>query len=107
MGNQVEGYFEKGQKTVIIEDLVSTGKSSLQVCEVVRKEGLEVVGMVSIFTYGFPIAAEAFKTAGIPLFSFTNYPTLINLAIEKGLVEPQVENTLLNWANDPAGWQRI
>src|SRR5205814_4960179 len=58
LGNQVEGYFEKGQKTVVIEDLVSTGKSSLQVVDVLRKEGLHVGGMVSIFNYGFPVASE-------------------------------------------------
>src|SRR5689334_22618244 len=63
LGNQIEGYFEKGQKTVIIEDLVSTGKSSLQVVDVLRDQGLEIAGMVSIFTYGFPVAAEAFQKA--------------------------------------------
>src|SRR5690242_20549499 len=63
LGNQVEGYYEKGQKAVVIEDLVSTGKSSLQVVDVLKNAGVEVVGMVSIFTYDFPVAVEAFKAA--------------------------------------------
>jgi orotate phosphoribosyltransferase len=107
LGNQIEGYYQKGQKTVIIEDLVSTGKSSLQVCDVVKREGLEVTGMVSIFTYGFGVADEAFRNAGIPLHSLTNYSTLIALALEKGIIDPSVENTLLNWRKDPSGWKGI
>src|SRR5882757_8282861 len=66
LGNQIEGFYEKGQKTVVIEDLISTGKSSLQVCDVLRNAGLDVIGMVAIFTYGFPVAEEAFKAAGVP-----------------------------------------
>lgn len=104
LGNQVEGYTEKGQKVVVIEDLISTGKSSLQVCEVLRQEGLEVIGMVSIFTYGFATATLAFKEAGIPCFSLTNYEVLISLAIEKGIVSPEELKTLLNWRADPANW---
>ncbi|WP_336513967.1 orotate phosphoribosyltransferase [Pollutibacter soli] len=107
MGNQIEGYFEKGQRVVIIEDLVSTGKSSLQVCDVAKSAGLQIEGMVSIFTYGFPAASKAFETAGIPLHSLTNYETLIQLAIEKGEVAADVQNTLLNWRSDPAGWKGI
>jgi orotate phosphoribosyltransferase len=104
LGNQIEGYFEQGQKTLIIEDLVSTGKSSLQVVDVAEQAGLQVVGMVSIFTYGFPQAAEAFKARNLPLISLTNYETLISLALEKGQVEKATENTLLNWRNDPSNW---
>lgn len=107
LGNQIEGYFEKGQRTVIVEDLVSTGKSSLQVCDVVKAAGLQIEGMVSIFTYGFPEASNAFETAGIPLFPLTNYETLIQLAAEKGEIDGTVQNTLLNWRSDPAGWKGI
>ncbi len=106
LGNQVEGYFEKGQQVVVIEDLVSTGKSSLQVVDVLRKEGLVVQGMVSIFSYGFPVAAAAFEEAGVVYQSLTNYPALIELAIEKGLVTAEQENTLLNWRENPSGWMR-
>lgn len=104
LGNQVEGYYEAGQKVVVIEDLISTGKSSLQVCDVLRQQGLEIEGMVSIFTYGFDVAAAAFEKAGVPLKSLTNYETLIALAVEQGIVGADTENTLLNWRKDPANW---
>jgi orotate phosphoribosyltransferase len=104
LGNQIEGYFEKGMKTVIIEDLVSTGKSSLQVHDVAREAGLEVVGMAAIFTYGFDVAEKAFEAAGLPLFTLTNYPSLIDLAAAKGIVSPGDLNTLLNWRKDPSNW---
>ena len=106
LGNQIEGYHEKGLKTVIIEDLISTGKSSLQVVDVVRNAGLDVMGMVSIFTYGFEAAATACSAAGVPTISLTNYPTLIELAIEKGTIDPQDQNTLLNWSTNPSEWGR-
>jgi orotate phosphoribosyltransferase len=105
LGNQVEGYYEKGRKIVVVEDLISTGKSSLQVVEVLRQAGLEVIGMVSIFTYGFDAARDAFKTAGVSHYSLTNYETLIHLAIEKGIVSPGQQDILLKWRTDPANWQ--
>ena len=104
LGNQIEGALEPGQKVLVIEDLISTGKSSLQVCDVLKAAGAEVIGMVSIFTYGFEVANEAFKTAGIPFTSLTNYQVLINLAVEKGIVAATEQNTLLNWRADPANW---
>ena len=105
LGQQIEGYYQKGQPTVVIEDLISTAKSSLQVIDILRAEGLEVVGLVSIFNYGFSSAKEALEKAGIPYTSLSNYPTLISLAIEKGLVSAQDENVLLQWSKDPANWQ--
>jgi len=107
MGNQIEGSFEAGQKVLVIEDLISTGKSSLQVCDVLKNAGLDVIGLVSIFTYGFPHAAESFDKAGIPFYSLTNYEILINLAIEKGIVDEGQLKTLLNWRNNPSEWQGI
>ncbi|MEQ1800248.1 MAG: orotate phosphoribosyltransferase [Lacibacter sp.] len=104
LGNQIEGFYEAGQKVVVVEDLISTGKSSLEVVEVLRKAGVQVIGMVSIFTYGFDVAAEAFQKAGVEYRSLTNYPTLINLAIEKNIVEASEQEVLLKWAKDPAGW---
>src|SRR5215467_3532641 len=68
LGNQIEGFYEKGQKTIVIEDLVSTGKSSLQVVDVLKAAGLDVAGMVSIFTYDFPVAAEVFNKAGVTYY---------------------------------------
>ncbi len=105
LGNQIEGSFEQGQKVVVIEDLISTGKSSLEVVEVLRKAGVEVVGMVSIFTYGFTAAKEAFEKAGVTYESLTNYPTLIKLAVEKSIVDASEQDVLLKWSADPAHWQ--
>ena len=107
LGNQVEGYFEKGQQVVVIEDLVSTGKSSLQVVDVLKAGGLEVMGMVSIFTYAFEQAQEAFKSSGLTFKSLTNYEALIGLALEKGQVRPEDETILLNWRKDPANWNPV
>jgi orotate phosphoribosyltransferase len=104
LGNQVEGYFEKGQKTVVVEDLISTGKSSLQVVEALRTAGLDVLGMVCIFTYEFTHSREAFQKAGIPYYSLTNYPVLINLALERGIVSAGQESVLLKWKDNPSAW---
>jgi orotate phosphoribosyltransferase len=107
LGNQVEGYFEKGQKTVVIEDLVSTGKSSLQVVDVLKNAGLDVAGMVSIFTYDFPVASQALADAQLKYYCLTNYPVLIQLAIEKGIVSKNEEEILLKWRNDPSNWRGV
>lgn len=104
LGNQIEGHYEPGKKIVVVEDLISTGKSSLQVVEVLKKEGLDVIGMVSIFTYDFKVASHAFAEAGIRLISLTDYPTLINLSKETGDISAADENTLLNWRDDPEHW---
>ena len=104
LGNQIEGYYEKGMHTVIIEDLISTGKSSLQVVDVVRQAGLEVTGMAAIFTYGFSAADKAFSEAGVPLATLTDYPSLIELATTKGIIPASDQNTLLNWRQDPGNW---
>lgn len=107
LGNQIEGTIEPGQKVLVIEDLISTGKSSLQVVDVLRNAGYEVAGMVSIFNYGFTIADEAFQKAGVKYVSLTNYVTLIDLAIEKGSIKTDVQDLLMSWRNDPANWQGI
>jgi len=104
LGNQIEGFYEPGKKVVIIEDLISTGKSSLQVAEVLKKEELEVEGMVSIFNYGFEVAKKAFENAKVNYYSLTDYDTVITLAIEKNYVSEKDQNTLLNWRADPANW---
>lgn len=107
LGNQIEGFYEKGQRVVVIEDLISTGKSSLQVVDVLKKEGLEVAGMVSIFTYGFQVAADAFTAANVVQYSLTNYGTLIDLAIEKGIVTTEQQDSLLNWRQSPSTWNNF
>ena len=107
LGNQIEGYYEKGQKVVVVEDLISTGKSSLQVVGVLKAAGLEVVGMISIFTYDFPVAREAFAAAGVEYRSLTDYPSLIELAVEKGTVNAAEQEILLKWRDDPANWKGV
>ena len=107
LGNQIEGSIEKGQKTVIVEDLISTGKSSLQVVDVLRTAGLEILGMVSIFSYGFDEADKNFADAGVQYESLTDYSTLINIGLEKGKIESRAETLLLQWRKDPGNWQGI
>ncbi|MEX6689390.1 orotate phosphoribosyltransferase [Danxiaibacter flavus] len=104
LGNQIEGSYEKGQKVVVVEDLISTGKSSLQVVDVLKAAGVEVIGMISIFNYGFAVADKAFETAAVPYKSLTNYPALIELALEKGIVGKDDEQILLQWREDPSNW---
>jgi orotate phosphoribosyltransferase len=104
LGNQIEGFFEPEQKVVVVEDLVSTGKSSLQVVEVLKNSGLRVIGMVSIFTYGFPVAEKAFQTANLSLHSLTDYETLINVAIEQGKILEVDQKSLEMWRSDPSNW---
>lgn len=104
LGNQIEGDVKTGKKVVIVEDLISTGNSSLMVAEVLQKIGMQVEGMVSIFNYGFDVAKNAFEEAGIKTHSLTDYPSLIELAIQIGEISPEDQNTLLNWRQDPANW---
>ncbi|HEX2534312.1 MAG TPA: orotate phosphoribosyltransferase [Chitinophagaceae bacterium] len=104
LGNQIEGGYTALQRAVVIEDLVSTGKSSLQVVDVLKKAGVEVLGMVSIFNYRFAAAETAFKEAAVPLHSLTDYPALLEVAGRKGQISPQQQEILLNWRTDPAGW---
>lgn len=104
MGNQIEGLYEKGQRVVVVEDLISTGKSSLQVCEVLRNEGIIIEGMVSIFNYGFAQALSAFEEAKIKLHSLSNYETLINNAQKQGFLSESQLNSLLNWRENPSEW---
>ena len=104
LGNQIEGSLEPGQRVLVIEDLISTGKSSLQVVDVLKAAGAEIVGMISIFNYGFEAATTACTNAGVKTSSLTNYPTMIELAIEKGLVTADTKETLLNWRKDPSNW---
>ena len=107
LGNQIEGEVSPSQKVVVVEDLISTGKSSLQVVDVLRQKGISVDGMISIFNYEFDIAREAFGRAALPYFSLTNYPTLVQLAIQKGLVKESEQDILLKWRADPANWTGV
>ncbi len=104
LGNQIEGLFIKGQKTVVVEDLISTGKSSLEVVNVLRNAGLEIMGMAALFTYQFQDADMNFKKANVSYQSLTDYSTLISIAIEKGRIHPNDESILLEWRQHPADW---
>ncbi len=106
LGNQIEGAYEPTNKILVIEDLISTGKSSLQVVDVLRKAGLQVIGMVSIFNYGFNIADEAFQKANVPFKSLTNYASMIDLAVEKGIVDPSTQDLLMQWRESPSTWNQ-
>lgn len=106
MANQVEGHFEQGAKVVVVEDLISTGGSSLKAVEALRAAGCEVLGMVAIFTYGFPAAEANFEKAGVSLDTLSNYNTLIELAQEEGYIKPEEMETLREWRQAPDVWHR-
>jgi len=89
MGNQIEGVLEAGQKVVVVEDLISTGKSSLEVAEVLRAHGATVIGMVGLFTYGFPEAAAAFEKVNVPLFTISNYSALMEVAEDQKIISTE------------------
>ena len=106
MANQVEGYYEPGAKVVVVEDLISTGGSSLKAVEALRNAGCEVLGMVAIFTYGFPTATANFEKAGVELETLSNYNTLIELAAEQNYIKPEEMETLREWRKSPDTWNR-
>ena len=97
-------FLQKGQNVVVVEDLISTGNSSLLAVEALKEAGANIKGMVAIFTYGFDIADEAFAKAGVKYQSLTNYSNLISLAVEKNIVSAATESLLMDWRKDPANW---
>lgn len=104
MGNLIEGTLPQGSKVVVVEDLISTGGSSLKAVEALRAAGFEVVGMVAAYTYGFPIAEQAFQNAGVKLLTLTNYEAVVSAAIESGYITASQQPTLNEWRKDPANW---
>lgn len=104
MGNQVEGDLQPGQKVVVVEDLISTGKSSLEVVEVLRAAGAEVIGMCGLFTYGFPQADAAFEKAGVPLYTISNYNALIEVVNDQQLIDEAQSSSLAQWRLAPDQW---
>lgn len=105
-GSQIEGNLPKGTKVVVIEDLVSTGMSSLAAVKALRDAGAEVLGMVAIFTYGFSLAAERFEEEGVRLVTLSDYGSLISEAIESGHIHPSDEEVLKEWRLNPSGWRQ-
>jgi len=104
MENMIEGKVVEGQKVVVIEDLVSTGGSSLKAVEALRASNIKVLGMVSIFTYGFPVATENFTKSDVALVSLSNYNELINAALNLNYVTDEQVNHLKSWRENPAQW---
>ncbi len=102
--NLIEGNLTPGQKVVIVEDLVSTGKSSLKAAKAVENAGGVVVGMVAIFTYEFPEAREAFEQAGIKLITISNYSAMLKTAVKTNYIKESDVETLAKWREDPAHW---
>lgn len=104
MENLIEGRLEKGQKVVVIEDLISTGGSSLKVVEAIRKEGGNVLGMASIFNYGFDVATKNFYDADVSLVSLSDFSHLLKYALEQKYITPAQQVSLGAWRTDPANW---
>ena len=103
--NLIEGELRPGMKVVVVEDLISTGGSSLKAVEAIRRDGCEVIGMVAAYTYGFPIAEKAFKDAKVPLVTLTNYEAVMEVALRTGYIEEEDVLTLNEWRKDPAHWE--
>ena len=104
--NQIEGRLPEGAKVIVVEDLISTGLSSLKAVAALREAGFEVVGMVASYTYGFPIAEEAFKEAGVKLVTLGDYEHTIEVAAETGYVSKEDLEVLKEWRKDPANWKK-
>ena len=104
MGNLIEGTLPEGAKVVVVEDLISTGGSSLKAVEALRAAGFEVLGMVAAFTYGFPVAAEAFAAAGVELTTLTHYEAVVETALASGYINEAHKPLLAEWRANPGAW---
>lgn len=104
LGNQIEGGVDKGQSTVVIEDLISTGGSAVSVIEALQFIGADVRGTLSIFTYGFDAANEKFEIVGVPVYSLTDYSTLLEVAVEENFIKQDDIELLNAWRKNPAEW---
>jgi len=102
--NQVEGFLQKGQTVIVVEDLISTGGSSLLAVEALRNEGANVKGMAAIFTYGFPVSEEKIAAAKLDVYTLSNYENLIKKAVEKKYVSEVELETLKSWNSNPSEW---
>jgi orotate phosphoribosyltransferase len=104
MGNQIEGVLEAGQKVVVIEDLISTGKSSMEAVDAIKAAGGEVIGLCSVFTYGFDIAIKLFNDVNIKTLSLSNYNALLELSLDKKTISSDELEQLKTWRENPAAW---
>lgn len=105
MGNLIEGYFEKGQRVVVIEDLISTGGSSLKAVEALRDAGLEVKGLLAIFSYGFDVATQNFNEAHCPYITLSNYDILLQKAVSDNVLSEADLSSLQAWRTNPKEWK--
>ena len=103
--NLIEGEVHRNQTCVVIEDLISTGQSSLKAVNALRESGVIVKGMISIFSYGFDVATEAFKAANCPIYSLSNYDILVSQAVKNNYINLADLESIKNWREDPANWQ--
>ena len=106
MGNQIEGTIPEGAKVVVVEDLISTGGSSLKAVDALRKAGYDVIGMVASYTYGFPVAEEAFKDANLKLVTICNYDATTEIAAEIGYISKEDLEVLKEWRKSPSTWKQ-
>ena len=104
--NLIEGELKPGMKVVVVEDLISTGGSSLKAVEAIRNNGCEVVGMVASYTYGFDVAAQAFRDANVQLYTLTNYEAVVEEALRIGYIAQEDVALLNDWRKDPANWMK-
>jgi orotate phosphoribosyltransferase len=102
--NQIEGKIEQNQKVVVIEDLISTGKSSINAVKALRSQNIEVTGMVAIFTYGFDISVENFKNENLKLETLSNYKTLVECALKNNYIKSEDLKQLVTWNSNPSEW---
>ncbi len=102
--NQIEGFLQKGQNVVVVEDLISTGNSSLNAVEALRESGANVKGMVAIFSYGFKISEDNFKNAHVDLYTLSDYQNLLNLAVAKKYITEKEQMILVEWSTAPESW---
>ena len=105
--NQVEGFLQKGQNVIVVEDLISTGNSSLLAVEALRNEGANIKGMAAVFSYGFAIAKENFEKANVDLYTLSNYENLLELAVAKEYITENEQELLQEWSANPSEWDVV
>jgi len=106
LGNQIEGFFHPGQRIVVVEDLISTGGSSMRACEALQAAGGVVKGVVAVFDYGFEQAKKSFQQASIPVYALSHYEALLEVALEKGMIHQEQLSVLQQWRQSPDTWGR-
>ncbi|WP_335966207.1 orotate phosphoribosyltransferase [Galbibacter sp. PAP.153] len=104
-GNQIEGFLDGGQSVVVVEDLISTGKSSLNAVQALKDEGAVVKGMIAIFSYGFDVASKNFENNNVTLYTLSNYEHLLQQAVDTNYINEKELKTLQDWREDPGNWK--